>query len=482
MKQYKPTYKERLHRFLFPEEIVAREKLTRIYAEGLHLPVEVQLNRLNEVSGDLFNKVITAADYQTQLATYSAADRRRDILFSYQMYSTNGTFSGVADRNLDYGLGQKVHVISSNNNDVVQEALNAVRNSPIFSIETFRNIGLDFTMEGELLFVLWYDPVTKLTTISRLPTEDVTIVWADSLTKMIPSMFVLKSDQGDIAYRDWRALDETVDTYLSDNENVTYADDLESNTMNLQHVVVWVVGSKRHRNSGRGQPLLNNITKNSEFLSQFDDQRFSVASRSATYTDQVTVDGTNKDIEDFINREDPYVPYASTFVGNTGINKEWTNAPSGSQTERFNQNIWYQNIAAATSQNHAMGGIPSALSNRSVLDALMEIFIQHIETFQNTIAGVLRTVFTMVAIIGESPDVIGKVEMLGEKFNMIDMVVSLDTPINLNVSDAMMFIEQQRAREDLTPEELTQVTTLESMIYSKFGVVVKSVTTKSDKP
>jgi len=469
MIKHKQTRKQRLHAYLFPEEVAKRERLIQIYLEGAHLPTDIQRQRMVESSGDLFNRLVTSDDYIQTLEDYSDADRLRDIEFNYQMYYTNGTFSGVTDRNLDYGLGKRVKITSSTDEEIITEALTAVRNTPILGVKNFRLLGLDFTMQGEMMFVVWYSELTKLSTISRIPTQDMKIIWADELTKLVPALYILKTADGDVLYRDWRTVDETVDKYLAENESVIYANDLESNVLDLQHVCVWSVGSKRHHKSGRGQPLLNNITKNSLYMSQFDDQRFAISSRGATYTEDFGVDGTNTDLSDFINREADVAPYGSAFVGNSAVNREWNNNPTGINSERFNQHVWYQPIASSTGQNHAMGGIPSALSNRSVLDKLMEIFIEYIETMQNTIADTIRDVFVVVVLVSKNPQLIGTPELLLGTLDT-DINVTLDTPVNIDIKLAMEFILQQRAKEQITPEEEVRIASLETTIYNKFGI------------
>lgn len=461
--------KDELHRRLFPQEAKQQERLMSMFLDGVHLPLEIQLARLQESSSDLFNKLITSSDYVQTLSEYSDSDRLRDIEFNYQLYDTNGTFSGATDRNLDYGLGKRVMIHSDTDEDVIQEALRAVRNTPVLGVRNFRQMGLDYSIQGEMLFIVWFSELTKLSTITRIPTQDITIVWADELTKVVPALYILKSQEGDIVYRDWRTMDEVVDAYLAENEDAVYATDLESNTLGLEHLAVWTVGSKRHNKSGRGQPLLNVITKNVEFFSQFDDQRFAVSNRAASYTEEYGVSGTNTDLQTFINRESAYAPPGSALVGNDGVERKWNNNPTGANSERFNQHIWYQGIAAATGQNHAMGGIPSALSNRSVLDKLMEIFIEYIENMQNTIADTIRDVFMIVVLVHNNVQLIGTPELLLATVDR-NIIVTLDTPVNIDLSLAMSYVLQQRDKEDLDDEEIRQIEALETIIYQKFGI------------
>ncbi len=475
----------RLHKFIFPKESTQLNELLQLRELGTHLPLPVQLARLDEASGDLFNKLVALGDYQQSLEVYNDGQRKSDCEYCWQMYYTNNTYKGVADRTLDYGLGKSVQVISSSNDVVVQETLSAVRNKAVFGVMAFRHMGLSFLNESEVMFVLWYDESTGLTTIQRLQTYDMKIVWADTLTKTVPLVYLVNSEEGTIAYRDWRTQDDMLNTYLSENEDVILASDMESNILGLNHVAVWAVGTNRHITSGRGLPTYISVTKNAEYLSQFDDQRFAVSSESAKYTAEYTVDGGSKDLQDFINREsDNYAPYGSAYASNTAVEREWQNNPTGANSERFNQHVWTQGISAATSLNGAQLGIPSMLSNRSVLDKLHETFIEAIEAFQNIVADVLKDVFNVVTIISSNANVIGTPELFEQQ--ALDLRVNLDTPLNIDIDQATTFIDVQRKREDITPEEQERLTMLEKLVYDKFGVVVIGQTatgsTNSSKP
>jgi len=462
------TLRERISYLLYPE---TRKTLDSILEQGLHLPLEVQQARLAETSGDLFKKVVTRSDYITPLTTYTDAERTQDIEYAYYLYYSNPTISGIVDRYLDFGLGRSVSVVSTTNEDVIEEVMQSIRNSSVFGIKHFRDSGVDFICEGELLYVLWYDTTTKLTTISRLPTRKVEIIWADPLTKKIPQFYLLNTTEGIILYRDWRTQDDVLQAYISENE-VIYANDLENNVLGLEHIVVWSVGGKRHVTSGRGMPLLSVVFKNSEYLSQFDDQRFAVSSESAKYTESYTIQGGQRSLEDFINREEASVPvFGSGFASNEAVNREWNNNPTGANSERFNQHVWLQGISSATSLNGAILGVPSMLSNRSVLDKLMEIFVEYIESFQNTIADTIKDVLKLVVLISENPTVFGTPQLFEPNDNLLDITVSLETPISIDLDLAMKFISQGYANYDQL-DEISQLKLRElvDVVFMKFGV------------
>ena len=460
--------REKLSYILYPK---TKDTLREVYSSGMHLPLEVQLARLEETSGDLFRKLVTRQDYVTSLDTYTDADRKADIDYSYKLYYTNPTFSGIIDRYLDFGLGRRVSIVTSTHEEVINEVMDSVRNTTVFGVKHFRDSGVDFICEGEILYVLWYDQSTKLTTVSRLPTKDIEIVWKDKLTKKLPLVYILKTDEGDIIYRDWRTQDDELATYLNDS-NGMYADDLENNVLGLNHVVVWAVGGKRNITSGRGMPLLNVVFKSSEYLSQFDDQRFAVSSESAKYTESYSVNGGQQSLEDFINREMQSVPTpGSGLVTNDALERTWNNNPTGAQVERFNQHIWLQGVSGATGLNGAILGVPSMLSNRSVLDKLMEIFMEYIESFQNTIADTIKDVFKLVILISENPSVFGTPELFEPSKNDIDITVSLETPISIDLDQAISFINQRYSVIDSLDEEgKAQLAKLEKTVYLKFGV------------
>lgn len=475
------SLKENVRNYLVPEveETITenrklRSRLKEIEDSGALLPMAVQFAKMQEAAPDLFRKLVTAQDYLEELPEYTDALRLADVNNSYQSYYTNPTVSGVVDRYLDYGLGRQVTVVSSSNPDIVTETMSSIRNSSVFGIKFFRDMGVDFIAEGELMYVCWYDEATKLTSISRLPTKNLQILWKDPITKKIPLVYILPTDEGDIVYRDWRTLDEELDTVLSDNEGYIYADEMESNTLDLKHVSVWAVGGKRHVTTGRGMPLLNVIMKNSDYLAQFDDQRAAVSAQSATYAEGYTIQGGSTALNDFINRESGEVPaFGSSFVGNQQVEREWNNNPTGANAERYNQHILLQGIASATSLNGAILGVPSMLSNRSVLDKLMEIFIQYIEGFQNIIADTMRDVFNVVVIISSNPALFGTPELFDPSLNeqRLELVVSLDTPVSVDIIQAISFVQQQYAVIDkLTPEEAVKLKQLEKTIYLKFGV------------
>jgi len=456
------TLRTRIQNFIVPNY---GEAIAHAYELGQHVKTQ------QEAAKDIFNQLVKPSDYRLMRDTYTQAKRKEEIENSYQLFYSNTTAHGLIGRTLDYGLGKRVFVKSDSGQDVIDEVVGAIRNTAVLGVRNFRHIGFDFLHQMELLYVVWYDEATKLSTVTRLPTTSMEIVWADPLTMIIPSLFIFTTDEGKIVYRSWTTMDEALNTYLSENDDAIYADNMKSNTMGLSHVAVWAVGHIRHYTSGRGVPYLSVVSKLSQYLAQFEDQRAAISAKAAMYTDEYDVDGTSFDLQDFINREtragNP--AYGSSFVGNDGVEHEWANNHTNTQQERFLQHVCLQGVTAATGANHAFLGVPSALSNRSVLDKLMEVFVEYIESFQNTVSDTIRELFTVILLVSSGAP-FGDPTLL-EVERDATIVVTLDTPININVPDAMQFVAAMRARESLTPEEEARVVELEKIIFQKFGVV-----------
>ena len=429
------------------------------------------LSKIQE-SQALFDNDIPTTDYAQRLQSYTDADRERDIQTVQTMFYNNSTYGAVCDNAVRYGLGRKVSVSGTDErtNSVINEVIDATRNLGAFSLSSLRQTGLNLINQAELFFVVWYDQHTRLSTVQRLDTTKLKIIWDDPTTKQTPQFFILSVGDNEVLYRDWRTSDKQVREFLNKNKNTyVFADALSKNN-SLKHVAVWAVGENRHILSGRGVPLYLSTVKSCMYLSRFEDQRFAVAKESAKVTTVTQLQANPNSVSDFIDRKILNgVASGSEYVTNDQIVREWQENPTGITSERFNPYIWMQSITARTGQHAAMLGIPSMLSNRSVLVVLQGVFAEHVEAFQNSVADVYRTLFHVILLIYNNTKLLGTEEILS--LPVQEFIINLDTPYIIDTAFGLELLKTALDDEDLR-KDTDSNTQLLNILYQKLGVKV----------
>lgn len=421
---------------------------------GLLMPPEKVVQQLKE-SGQLVDLIMRTRGRAFGVShQLSEMDRDAAISYATYMFQTNVNIERAVRMWTDFGLGQRVDLRSADEtaNAVLDEFWNAIRNSSIIGQRHLHERSEDALNEGELALIFWYSTVDGTSTVRRMPTKGLKVVWADPDDQTIPLLYLRELGDKKIAYRDWRtetadfedavdelngpiSADEFVPTITIDGDDVPVT----------QHVVLW---ASRNRNStlGRGMPQFNNGLEWARVLQEFMGDRAAVARKAAMYTEKVRIDGGSRDLEKFKNRaeggaqgysDNVVSPAASDWLENTGVVREWMNRNTGATSARYDGRMLAGQLSVSTGIGLHWMGFPDALANRSTAEEILRPFWQQIERYQVWWISVLEDVGRIVL-------------KLKDEYSAVDVnsdakiAVTLETPLSVEVGLIVSLLKETR--------------------------------------
>lgn len=453
---------------------------------GLLMPPEEVIRKLEE-SGQLVDLIMRTRGRAFGL-THELTERDRDSAVEQAtwMFDRNINIERAVRMWTDFGLGERVDIRAENAraNKVLDEFWNAIRNSAIIGQRHLHERSEDVLNEGELALIFWYSTIDGTSTIRKMSTLGLRIIWEDPLDKTIPMIYLRDLGERTLAYRDWRISEEKFQEELAKLNGPVSADEFVPKiTINdedvpvTKHVVLWAT---RNRNSklGRGMPQFNNGLEWARVLQDFMGDRAAVARKAAMYTEKVKIEGGSKELNTFKDRTEerlssnysgainPY-PAASDWLENTGVTREWMNRNSGATSARYDGRM----IAGQLSVNTGVGlhwmGFPDALANRSTAEEILRPFWQQIERYQAWWSSVLEDVGRIVL-------------MLVNDYSAFSVnpetkvIVTLEVPISVEVGTIQVLLSELREQINAgnIPQEtaLTLIRELSLLALDKLGI------------
>lgn len=475
-----PTLRERFDNYVLPrffgrhmEEVVTMvDVLEDAYDRGgLLMPPEKVIQRLEE-SGQLVDLIMRTRGRAFGLThQLSETDRDAAVQQATWMFDTNVNIERAVRMWTDFGLGERVNIRADDNaaNNILDEFWNAIRNSAIIGQRHLHERSQDAMNEGEIALIFWYSVIDGTSTIRKMGTAGLRVVWEDPLDKTIPLLYLRDLGERTLAYRDWRTSEARFEEELDKLNGPVNADDFvptitigDDDIPVTKHVVLWAT---RNRNNilGRGMPQFNNGLEWARVLQDFMGDRAAVARKAAMYTEKVKIDGGSKELSKFKSRAEgrlntgygtgPINPYpaASDWVENTGVTREWMNRNSGGTSARYDGRM----IAGQLSVNTGVGlhwmGFPDALANRSTAEEILRPFWQQIERYQSWWTSVLEDVGRIVLMLADE-------HSSASVDPETKIVVTLEVPISTEVQNIQVLLKE--IREQINSKNIPQETGL----------------------
>ena len=495
---HRPSLRDRFDAWvmprLFPARMEEMQRMVDIFEDaydrgGMLMPPDKVIERLQE-SGQLVDLIMRTRGHAFGIGhELSDRDRQRAVRQAIYMFQTNVNIEKAVRTWTDFGLGQRVDLRSSDPaaDVILDEFWSAERNSGVIGQRHLHERSEDALNEGELLFVFWYSTLNGMTTIRRMSTENVKVVFEDPREKTVPILYIDQQGEKSVVYRDWRISKERFSEELQNLDAHHVSADEFSPTISIagedvpvtEHVVLWV---NRNRNStiGRGMPQFTNGFEWAKVLQDFMGDRAAVARKAAIYTEKVSIDGGSRELKKFKDRLEGGLysgdrtletminqPAASDWLENTGVNREWMSRNTGATAARFDGRMLAGQLSVNTGIGLHWAGFPDALANRSTAEEILRPFWQQIQRYQSWWVSVIEDIGTIVLRIADefsafrvSPD---------QKIS-----VTLEVPVSMEVESLILLLTEVREMimSGIIPADVGQevVRELTLLALDKLGV------------
>jgi hypothetical protein len=495
---YKPSLRERFDSFvlprLFPQRMNEMSHMVDILEKayergGLLMPPEKVIQQLSE-SGQLVDLIMRTRGRAFGLGhELSERDREGAVAEATYMFQSNVNIEKAVRTWTDFGLGQRVDLRSDDQTaDVVlDEFWGATRNSGVIGQRHLHERSEDALNEGELAFIFWYSTLDGSTTVRKMGTQRLKVIFDDPKDKTVPIMYIEERGDQKVVYRDWKISKTQFAEELQNLDATHVSADEFSPTINIdgddipvtEHVVLWVT---RNRNTtlGRGMPQFLGGFEWARVLQDFMGDRAAVARKAAIYTEKVNIDGGSRELKKFKQRTEQGLysndrlldraintPAASDWVENTGVNREWMNRSTGATAARFDGRMLAGQLSVNTGVGLHWMGFPDALANRSTAEEILRPFWQQIQRYQAWWVSVIED---MGAIVLSIADEFGAVTLpLDTKIS-----VTLEVPVSMELEQLITLLTEIREMimSGIVPADVGQevVRELTLLALDKLGV------------